>query len=430
MLMMLSQDTRLRLASLALRLTKRVTPHNTWSAFSACARELLFYKKHLAGVRRSQVLVSNGNPLRLELGGGPNSTKPGWINVDLAAQDGLTLDLRRPLPFPDESVESIYSEHVLEHLVYPDDLSRLLAECYRVLEVGGTFTVGVPDAGRAFRAYSAGVGEFYFNKYWPSVQPRFADSSMDELNWLIYMGGVHHYMFDRQNLMLRLEETGFVDIEEREFDPAIDRPDRQHQTMYVHAKKAAAVPPEVNDIRKRHVRKVIDEFASYEKVVPMVNNLNSVDHYAVLRLAMLVSGRHGDTLVVGHRAGTILSILELLKPSTNVQTFAIMSGRSEQFELGSKINERIQHCHYPPISFPDDRFKQVMTIMTKDDLSSANSILKDIGRVLTSDPNAWAYVIFPGDFNLEIPNLFICIHKESLPADAGTLVILKHVAVK
>lgn len=423
---MLIRNSRLGLALLVLRLIKRLAPNEVSKPFLTCAKDLVIYKRHLAGVRHSKALVMNGKPLRLELGGGVKSTKHGWINVDLTAQDGLTLDLRLSLPFPDESVDSIYAEHFLEHFSYPDDLLGMLSEWYRVLRVGGTLTVGVPDAGRAFRAYAAGVGEFYFNKYWANVQPGFVNCPMDEINWLIYMGGLHFYMFDQENLMQRLEEAGFVDIKQREFDPTIDNPNRRRQTIYVCGKKCHSVAAGRDEIRKRQIRALIDEFASCDKVAAIMNKLDTADHYAVLRLAILIAGRWGDILAVGDRTIPVLSVLELFKPSTDVQAFGIIRTRTGQSIIARPTNNKIRKCHYPPIPFTEDRFTQVITIMNKQDLSAANSILADIRRVLTTAHDGRVYVVVPSDFNLEIPRLFACLHKEHLPADAGILFILKH----
>lgn len=147
----------------------------------------IIYRHHL-GCAQAHRLVQREQSIKLELGGGPN-TRPGWTNLDLFAPNAdLTLDLRRPLPFPDGCVDAIYSEHLLEHFSYPDPLSGLLRECFRVLKVGGTFSAAVPDARRAFAAYTLGPAEFWRRKYWSSPEPNWCKCPMDELNWLIYMG--------------------------------------------------------------------------------------------------------------------------------------------------------------------------------------------------------------------------------------------------
>lgn len=75
--------------------------------------------------------------VRLHLGAGPHSMK-GWVNHD------MDVDLRRPLPYKDGSVDFIFTEHVLEHLRQRDGWN-FLEECYRILKVGGAIKTVVPS---------------------------------------------------------------------------------------------------------------------------------------------------------------------------------------------------------------------------------------------------------------------------------------------
>ena len=79
---------------------------------------------------------------------------PDWTNVDLftSASGILAHDLRRPLPFPDNSFDVVYHSHVLEHFSRADSL-RFLRECYRVCRPGGVIRVVVPDLERIARLY-------------------------------------------------------------------------------------------------------------------------------------------------------------------------------------------------------------------------------------------------------------------------------------
>lgn len=63
-------------------------------------------------------------------------------------------DLRLGLPFPDASIASIYSEHLVEHLP-PDGLRALMEECYRVLSPGGVMRISTPDLAKYLRGYVA-----------------------------------------------------------------------------------------------------------------------------------------------------------------------------------------------------------------------------------------------------------------------------------
>lgn len=52
--------------------------------------------------------------------------------------------LKRPLPYPDNSFEAIYSFHVFEHLTYDEGIYAL-GEMYRVLKPGGICRISTPD---------------------------------------------------------------------------------------------------------------------------------------------------------------------------------------------------------------------------------------------------------------------------------------------
>ena len=88
---------------------------------------------------------SNANPLRVVLGAGPISFE-GWFQTDKEILDVTSPDDWSTL-FKPESIDSVLSEHVLEHL--SEDEGRIAAaQCYRYLKPGGLFRVAVPDGFR------------------------------------------------------------------------------------------------------------------------------------------------------------------------------------------------------------------------------------------------------------------------------------------
>lgn len=101
--------------------------------------------------------TSSGDAL-LNLGCGKHFSEE-WTNLDLNARSpAIAHDLRRPLPFPDQSFDAAYTSHLLEHLD-PADGEQLVAEIARVLKPGATFRVVVPDLEGICREYLARLEE-------------------------------------------------------------------------------------------------------------------------------------------------------------------------------------------------------------------------------------------------------------------------------
>lgn len=179
--------------------------------------------------------------LRLHMGCG-HVYKPGWINIDSyhipPCTPDLTLDLRRPLPFPDASCAEIYSEHFFEHLPYPHGADALLQEARRVLAPGGLISIGVPDPRDVLAAYLADLPCPYFDYFYhhPSVT-RHLGTKMEAVNWLFRQGGEHHFIYDFASLEKMLIRNGFTRIVRRDFDAARDSEARRHGTLYVDAWK-------------------------------------------------------------------------------------------------------------------------------------------------------------------------------------------------
>ncbi|HEX5104362.1 MAG TPA: methyltransferase domain-containing protein [Pirellulaceae bacterium] len=83
---------------------------------------------------------------------------PAWQNLDLTASvpGVIEHDLRRGLPFADNTCEAVYHSHVLEHLE-PEEGRGLIAECFRVLRPGGVLRVVVPDLEGITKQYLASL---------------------------------------------------------------------------------------------------------------------------------------------------------------------------------------------------------------------------------------------------------------------------------
>lgn len=185
--------------------------------------------------RRIKILLNSSNPIKLELGAGCNRGINGWTYIDNNEKCNLVMNLKNSIPFPDNSVSEIYSSHFLEHFTYPE-LIRLFEECLRILKPKGIFKAAVPNARLYLEAYSAAnksIAEFFF-RYKPAYN---FNSKIDYVNYIAYMDGHHHYMFDEENILIILQKIGFNNVRLRDFDEALDLRERDYESIYVRAEK-------------------------------------------------------------------------------------------------------------------------------------------------------------------------------------------------
>ena len=159
-------------------------------------------------LRRYVVPKSSNGPTHLHLGCGPKYLS-GFVNIDgnLFNKIDLWLDVRNGLPFPANSVDSIYSTHMFEHF-YPDELNRLLRECRRVLKPGGGVRLIVPNLESAIQAYSRNQSAWFDDSF-----PRHFDSLGGRFSNFVFCDGQHRTAFDFTYLDEVLRKAGFREVE-------------------------------------------------------------------------------------------------------------------------------------------------------------------------------------------------------------------------
>lgn len=200
----------------------------------------------------------DGRPIRLNLGCGL-LTPQGWVNIDGSWNARLAKfplirrmisslrllppgrmevpwnssifihDVRKPLPFPNESAIAIYASHVLEHL-YFQEARKLLLETFRVLAGGGVLRVVVPDLRAIVEEY---LGERPFGPLsgqMAALQPadrfnerllmRASQAPSSSLLYRIYEAWQdfhsHKWMYDRDSLAALFQSVGFTNVQPKE----------------------------------------------------------------------------------------------------------------------------------------------------------------------------------------------------------------------
>jgi predicted SAM-dependent methyltransferase len=213
---------------------KERMPVGLQQAIRDLRRELMIIKLHRNGCRSARK-YANAKSLKLNIGCGANR-KTGWVNIDLGRNVDLTLDMRESIPLSDGSAQMIYSEHFFEHLDYPRDAVHFLSECFRILEPGGIFSVGVPDTRWPLRDYAGngdgGYVEAMEAKRW---HPDWCRTRMEHINYHFRQNGEHRFAWDFETMQQALRDAGFVEINQREYRPEIDTETRALGTLYVDA---------------------------------------------------------------------------------------------------------------------------------------------------------------------------------------------------
>lgn len=163
----------------------------------------------------------------------------------------MVRDVRKKLPFDDESIDFIYSSHLIEHL-RKDEAEKVLRECIRVLKRGGLIRLVVPDLELMARNYLKEIEDIQTNKgkkreYRPSE--RFLDvlgvgveRTKTPFILKIFSSGYHKWMYDQFSLTALLASCGFTDIQKRSYKeggvPDIEFLDnRPEHSLYLEVKK-------------------------------------------------------------------------------------------------------------------------------------------------------------------------------------------------
>ena len=182
-------------------------------------------KKKWKNLKREKVI-------KLELGS-TQKGKNGFITIDYLGGD-ISHNLLKPIPLEPNSVDEIYTSHALEHFKFKN-IIFILKECKRILKPNGKLKVCVPNAKKFIEAYLnkkiLDVKAYY--------EPGLTDtgSYMDQVNYVAYLNGHHHYLFDEENLVNTIKKSGFENVFVREFEKDLDLQERHNESIYATAIK-------------------------------------------------------------------------------------------------------------------------------------------------------------------------------------------------
>jgi len=186
---------------------------------------------------------------KINVGANIHASSPNWLNLSLLdsfkwncepvrEEDKLTVykypgngaefiarDVIDGLPFPDNSLDGVYSSHFIEHLDFEVAL-LYFKEAYRVLRPGGVMRTICPDLGiwieklytsedKFFETYK----ELIHNNWYSNKVKNFADklSTKSQIFNSMFFNWGHKWMWDEEALRKELSKVGFRNITRTNF---------------------------------------------------------------------------------------------------------------------------------------------------------------------------------------------------------------------
>ncbi|WKZ25984.1 MAG: methyltransferase domain-containing protein [bacterium] len=160
--------------------------------------------------------------LKLDLGSGDYKRK-GFVGIDFSKGADISWDLLWGIPFGDDSVDEIKSDHFFEHLKI-DELIYIFNECRRVLKKGGILDFTVPHIDPYINAYVKNDISFLKSKIndIPKKYKKVFDNPFDIMMWLLYRNGEHKVFFDKVSIVQKLKYVGFKKVTVRKVKTSED----------------------------------------------------------------------------------------------------------------------------------------------------------------------------------------------------------------
>jgi predicted SAM-dependent methyltransferase len=195
-------------------LAKNIYRKTKYTFFTTREREFVRVHRQRRDKLISDYLKSH-DLKKLQIGAESNSIG-GWLNVDIhpKTNEVAYMDATEIFPFADDSLDYIFSEHMIEHVTFEGG-KFMIKECFRTLKRGGKIRIATPDLAFLIQLYSKEKSaiqkryiDFSIERYFKNQAPAFDTLVIN--NFMRDWG--HQFVHDEKSLTYLLQEAGFQSI--------------------------------------------------------------------------------------------------------------------------------------------------------------------------------------------------------------------------
>lgn len=135
----------------------------------------------------------------------------GFLNTDLFSR--VPVDIRETLPFPSDSVDVLYSNHLVEH-IYCYEFKRFLRESLRVLRPAGIHIIGTPSleklVGSVYVADDSSRRDAIFDVHEKLMNEKLTPAIF--FNRLMHINYGHKFLYDFESILMLARSAGYSEV--------------------------------------------------------------------------------------------------------------------------------------------------------------------------------------------------------------------------
>ena len=180
--------------------------------FFKIMEELILFYFRIANInrlfskKRIKKYFNKNKSIKIQFGSGDKKLY-GFLNTDILGE--IPINITKKLPFKDNSVDLIYSNHVIEHIYYKQ-FRRFLEESFRCLKKGGMHIISTPSITKLMKS-------LYLNKKTKRKLIKFYGKekgygSARVINSLMHMCFMHKFIYDLEIIQILGKKVGFSKI--------------------------------------------------------------------------------------------------------------------------------------------------------------------------------------------------------------------------